>query len=599
MPSIPGPTGPTGPQGLTGPTGPIGITPVLALLRVETFSDNGAWSTQADGRLYRVVTVGSGASGAGARVVLTSATTTPGASAGGGGAWQEEWFTREQLHKDIVWPMDGFNDSVLLGNVLRHERTDTWSVSGWFTKHPESGDPGVLSNLNSAANARGWSVYIHSDGFPHFQLINNLAVNDGLDVASPFPLHDGRRHHVVWTYTGNSLPSGVTIYIDDVAIPVGIITNGLTGTIVGTGDLSIGKLGDFAGNFFYQGDIEDLSVWDVVLTAGNVTTLFNGGTPGDLSLVSFIANLDAWWKLDSVDTVGANGIIDYGPSGFHGTVQGGLVPGMHGVVVAPSTPGGLGATATVATRNAGYAGTSGGPSSFGRLLVAYGGGRGGVASGNTSTTGGGGGGSMSNGAPSNDSNTPLIAGGEPNQGLGLAGSGGGGSGGPTPAFVGGADAARPAVRGGGHGGFSLAGGAGRSGAKSRKGGGGGGPGGGVGAGGSGQNGSQGGNSGAEIGTSPYNGDGGTGGVGTISSGLVVGSPGGDGGSGTEDHAGDGGGGGGAGVGVGAVGGKGGDGGIPGGGGGGGGTAGYASGAAVTSGDGGIGARGQVTVYTYG
>lgn len=519
--------------------------------------------------------------------------TLAGPSGGGGGAWEEDWFPRETLEKPVRWWFHGPPSHVGMGNVLSKERNQAFSAFGWYETLY-----GVVCIVGKQADSAGagWRLLVGT-GTQDFVMYGpggptRLAVN-----SNPAPPLDGKRHFFGFTKAASASASSVTFYLDGVPVGKIVTEDTLAHTTLSATPLQIGLRGATLGII---GSVNDVSVWDRDLTASEVGELFGAGTPPNLNAVSCAVNLEAWWALDSADTLGADGVTDRSGHGLHGTASN-ISKGMHNVLVAAETFGGLGTTASATSQSASVAGTLGGPSAFSDLLSAYGGGAGGITTATGAgqhVVGGSGGGTLGPGANSTGSNA-LNAGGEPNQGSGLAGVGGGGSASPAPAFVGSNDPAegRPATRGGGAGGYGLSGGAGRSGAQSRKGGGGGGPGGGST---SGQNGNAGGASGWDPSWSHlFVANGGANGLGTITHGLPVGTDGGDGDPGTDDHAGDGGGGGGAGDGIGARGGDGGDGGVPGGGGGGGGTARFSSGAAVTSGGGGKGARGQVTVYTYG
>jgi hypothetical protein len=227
------------------------------------------------------------------------------------------------------WLFDGVDDDANIGSVLNYERTNSFSISAWITTDFNTSyaqtDVIIVGKNQVSADHRGYDFYIHDDGFLHFKLINTHNTND-LDVSiqtGGAATNDGLRHHVVATYSGGSNPVSVQIYVDGVVQPKTTVLNSLTQTIVGTGALRIGSFGS-TNSAYFPGLIEHVSFWDVALTGGNVTTLFNGGTPGNLALVSFVANLDAWYKFDATDTTAPSGILDYGPSGFHATAQNGL-----------------------------------------------------------------------------------------------------------------------------------------------------------------------------------------------------------------------------------------------------------------------------------
>ena len=302
-----GPTGPIGPVGPTGAQGPEGLPGIG-----RDGKDGPAGPEGPPGPLFSIP----------AQRVLGTDYPSGFAKPDPITVHQElDWI----LPDGFQWFFDGIDDNALVGDALRYERTNTWSVSFWIKPGEWSGSVVVIGNANASADHRGWTVYCQRNSATlvtaRWKLVNTHNTND-LDVQADLNIYDGNEHHVCFTYTGNSSITGVTAYIDNVVSTKTSILSSLSATIVGTGNLRIGEWGD--AGLFFPGFIRHVSVWDKVLSAGEVTTVYNSGTPGDLSIVGFVANLDAWWKFDDTDTTALNGIIDYGPSGFHASAQSGL-----------------------------------------------------------------------------------------------------------------------------------------------------------------------------------------------------------------------------------------------------------------------------------
>ena len=107
---------------------------------------------------------------------------------------------------------------------------------------------------------------------------------------------DGNWHHLAmtWDFSSNELKG----YLDGVA-------RGGTGAIAGTwsGSLSLVHIGKLAtsGTNYWEGNIDEVGIWDSVLTAAEITEIYNSGTP--LSLLkdtvnySSSADLIGWWRM--------------------------------------------------------------------------------------------------------------------------------------------------------------------------------------------------------------------------------------------------------------------------------------------------------------
>ena len=81
-----------------------------------------------------------------------------------------------------------------------------------------------------------------------------------------------------FTLTHDGTESEPLVYIDSVPVSVtlngGNISGNITGTINQLG--AIGRSGTFA-NYYLKGSVDDLSVWDRMLTSDEVVTIYNGG----------------------------------------------------------------------------------------------------------------------------------------------------------------------------------------------------------------------------------------------------------------------------------------------------------------------------------
>lgn len=70
------------------------------------------------------------------------------------------------------------------------------------------------------------------------------------------------------------------------------------------------------------GNIDELSLWNVALSAAEVTELYNSGAPGDLSAHSQTAGLVSWYKMNSDDDLTiANGVLDSTANALHLTAN--------------------------------------------------------------------------------------------------------------------------------------------------------------------------------------------------------------------------------------------------------------------------------------
>ena len=156
---------------------------------------------------------------------------------------------------------------------------------------------GKADSTTSPNGANGYAWVLESD-------------TDGINPA------DGNWHHIVITFSGNaSTAQAVKMYAD--GNQVGFSKSRSSNLDVS--DFAIGVLRtDGASELanFFHGHIAQLGMWTSELTSGNVSTLYNSGTPlavaDDLSPVHF-------YRFGDGDSNGPSTLTDYGSGGADGT----------------------------------------------------------------------------------------------------------------------------------------------------------------------------------------------------------------------------------------------------------------------------------------
>ena len=162
---------------------------------------------------------------------------------------------------------------------------------------PSFGNSFVLQNMRSGASSNGGEVYF-----------NVQTPNGSFSVFSGVVPSQNIWYNIVGTYDG----SNVKIYIDGV----------LKGTLSATGSINSNNelmmLGDAGYGGFSQilnGNLDEVSIYSRGLTQSEVTSIYNSGTPND---VSSISNIEAWWRMGDGDT--SPTLTDNGSGGNNGTM---------------------------------------------------------------------------------------------------------------------------------------------------------------------------------------------------------------------------------------------------------------------------------------
>lgn len=182
-------------------------------------------------------------------------------------------------------------------NVLGIARGNAWSISMWV-KLANAGTY-LISKETSAST--GWDL--RTDGSSHLQWYSssNGATNRTQWVDNAVVSTDGSTWlHVVVTYDGTGNFSGYKLYVNGSVRTLTSQFNNAIADWVNSADFEVGGISqDTLG---LKGKQNQVSLWNIALTSGNVTTLYNSGTPTDLSLATFYANATNWWWLNQADS---------------------------------------------------------------------------------------------------------------------------------------------------------------------------------------------------------------------------------------------------------------------------------------------------------
>jgi len=199
---------------------------------------------------------------------------------------------------------DGVDAFVLCGNdlSLHPERTTTFSYSAWIKVDDLTAERTVMTNRGPGGVFKGIRLFIKTDGKIQVDIISS-GITNGIQVETTAggTITTGTWFHVAFTYNGSSSAAGVTIYKNAVSQGVTTITDTLTATIVNT-LIGFGIGNNTSGTGRFDGNIDEVSVWDKTLTSGEITEIYNLACPDDLSVHSASANLVSWWRMGEGST---------------------------------------------------------------------------------------------------------------------------------------------------------------------------------------------------------------------------------------------------------------------------------------------------------
>ena len=185
---------------------------------------------------------------------------------------------------------DGTDDYIYCGanTNLRFNRLDPFTFSAWV-KIDSTKTHTIFSNQDApSTNYTGYFFAVNTSN----QIIVILRANlsDRFIFTSTTTITTGTWNHIVFTYDGSATQSGGEIYINgsiDTITRVGSLVLGMTST----NPLYIGSR-DSSDNFF-DGNIDEVAIFNSELSASDVTTIYNSGVPNDLTSLSPVS----WWRM--------------------------------------------------------------------------------------------------------------------------------------------------------------------------------------------------------------------------------------------------------------------------------------------------------------
>jgi hypothetical protein len=154
------------------------------------------------------------------------------------------------------------------GNVADFGFYDKFSCAAWiYARGPQGG--AIVTRMTDAPRADGYNVYLDG-GRVQVNLVKRW-LDDALRAETERTLSPGHWYHVVATYDGSRVASGVKVYVDGLPEKLKINLDELNQTFQTKEPLRIGGGGGPEGRF--HGSIRDVRIYNRVLSAEEVEVL--------------------------------------------------------------------------------------------------------------------------------------------------------------------------------------------------------------------------------------------------------------------------------------------------------------------------------------
>ncbi len=193
---------------------------------------------------------------------------------------------------------DGVDDYVTMGDVasLRFDYNDAFSFSFWLNRTTSSDTTCILARADKDSPFSGYVILIVANKI-YFRLRNNSSNN--FFITGTVDIPNNTWTHYVVTYDGSNSVSGMKLYKNGASETVTTTSNG---TVSSFASLSLPfnlATRHNLPNIAYSGGMDEVSAYNVELSASDVTTIYNSGVPNDLTGTS---GLVSWWRMGDGDT---------------------------------------------------------------------------------------------------------------------------------------------------------------------------------------------------------------------------------------------------------------------------------------------------------
>ncbi len=167
---------------------------------------------------------------------------------------------------------DGVDEYVDLGAIANFERTDTFSFDFWL-KTADASAMLILTKQQNVGIFRGWNIFMEAGKIKSGLISDNTGSPNRILKETTSTYNNNAWRHVAITYDGSSSASGLLFYVDGSPVGTTTTTDTLSNSIINVVNAQIS--GRDGANVVYNGDIDEVGIYNFTLSQANITVLFN------------------------------------------------------------------------------------------------------------------------------------------------------------------------------------------------------------------------------------------------------------------------------------------------------------------------------------
>jgi len=207
---------------------------------------------------------------------------------------------------------------------------DQWTISGWIRLDPAGGGSRTIFQAGATGQTRNFLVRSNAKLRYSCEWSDTVAGGGSHEHywEATTALSDSTWYHVALVYDGTTGSSDPVFYIDGAVDAISAeYSPAPSGSLVAFDAGAIARVGGSqgqCGTLRFEGDLDEVSIWQLTMSADQVTELYASGSALNLFKHSLYtgdsANLYSWWRMgddprDAIDgtgtyVAGTNSIID-------------------------------------------------------------------------------------------------------------------------------------------------------------------------------------------------------------------------------------------------------------------------------------------------
>lgn len=193
---------------------------------------------------------------------------------------------------------DGINEeceatsSTVINQSVRSQ--SAWTINFWLRVDAIQ-EMNIFTNALNNVTRQGITIFTDSSNRINAAIAHSFNSGNYIQRRNNADLNPGEWYFVSVAYDGTEVANGISIKLNNFT-GNGTVVDNLTTSVSPAADV---RLGDGTVNWgtWYDGQIDEISIYDRELSSSEIDDIYNSGSPPDLSTLSTAVDLIEWWRM--------------------------------------------------------------------------------------------------------------------------------------------------------------------------------------------------------------------------------------------------------------------------------------------------------------